>query len=433
MGLKFRILLNKKNYYIIPILLFSLIIRNYTMAKYGIGLSINSDDQGYIRSAIDFLHTGVLSYHITGLPTVHIMPGMTFFLALIFYFFGSGDLGLYIAKSVMMLLGCFSIYGVYLIGKYLHNVWTGLIAALILALSLPHIVIDNLILTESPFTVCLIYFIYFSILLANNQDKRIYFYLLLLFYIIGLFFRPTIGLIPLVLLVYFILKKYPRKLMIKQSILALGIIIVVLSPWWIRNYVQFNEFIPLSGGSGDPLLLGTFQGEGYPNHETYEEVFARANEISPIQDFYHVFKYEKIFAEERMQHWWDENPKSMIKSYLILKPILFWNFPFYWIEVFNISVTSVTYMHRLYLYLGIIGVFLGLLLLKYKRHEITLIILTLLYFTVLNSYYYAYSRYAITLLPLVYIGTALLITVSISNFYLLFNKINKITSNKSIE
>lgn len=49
--------------------------------------------------------------------------------------------------------------------------------------------------------------------------------------------------------------------MMKQAIISIGIGLIVLGPWWARNYIQFDKFIPLTAGAGNPLLLGTYQGK----------------------------------------------------------------------------------------------------------------------------------------------------------------------------
>lgn len=411
--MKIKILLGNNQYLIYIVLGLAFILRNYTMAKYGIGMTINSDDQGYINSAKDLLETGVFSYHQKGTPTVHIMPGFTILLATIFYFFGSADLGLYVTKTFMTLFGMASIYGIYLIGKYIYNVWTGLLSALIFSLSVPHIVTDNLVMTEAPFTACFIFFVYFSMLHAKFKLRK-HFYYLLAFYVICLFLRPTVALMPFVLLIYYLTKKYPWKLMIRHATIAFITLILLLTPWWIRNYIHFNDFIPLSGSSGDPLLLGTFQGEGYPNNESYDDVIVRVKEVMPVQDAYYELKYEGIFAKERMRAWWETNPSSMIKSYLILKPISFWKDTFYWIPIFNITGDFVTFFQKISLGIGFSGLLISLFSLKSKRSEIFFIFLFIIYFTVINSYYFAYARYNLPLMPFVYLGASILISSSIS-------------------
>lgn len=44
-------------------------------------------------------------------------------------------------------------------------------------------------------------------------------------------------------------------------------LLAFMLPWSVRNYKQFRAFIPTTYGIGNPLLLGTYQGEGYPTDE----------------------------------------------------------------------------------------------------------------------------------------------------------------------
>jgi hypothetical protein len=43
----------------------------------------------------------------------------------------------------------------------------------------------------------------------------------------------------------------------KTMVLSAGVAILVMSPWWIRNYLIFDRFIPLTTGSGGNFWLGT--------------------------------------------------------------------------------------------------------------------------------------------------------------------------------
>ena len=93
----------------------------------------------------------MLTYHDPTKPTIHIMPGQVFLLAGIFAIFGHGSLGVLCAKLVMITFGVLSIYMTYKIGTYILNPAVGLIAALLLSLYPPEVVVENLTLTESPY------------------------------------------------------------------------------------------------------------------------------------------------------------------------------------------------------------------------------------------------------------------------------------------
>ena len=76
------------------ILIIAFLLRVAALITYGLTLTLNSDDQAYIRSAVRFLETGMITYHIDEMfPTVHIMPGQPLLLAFIFLIFGTGDIG----------------------------------------------------------------------------------------------------------------------------------------------------------------------------------------------------------------------------------------------------------------------------------------------------------------------------------------------------
>ena len=160
--------------------------------------------------------------------------------------------------------------------------------------------------------------------------------MVLLFYFLSLYIRPTIALFPILLFLYLLLVKYPMRLMLKQLGVATIALLLVMSPWWIRNYVLFNEFIPLSGGAGNPLLLGTYQGKGFPS-ETMDSILKKIDEETKGQNIYYNMKEQEKVAKERIKEWISTNPKDYLYSLFVLKPKIFWETQFYWIEIFNIK------------------------------------------------------------------------------------------------
>lgn len=79
--------------------------------------------------------------------------------------------------------------------------------------------------------------------------------------------KANIALYPLFALVYLLVVKYDWKLLAKQCVVLAGIVLCFVVPWSIRNYVQFHAFVPLTYGAGNPTLLGTYQGEGFPSDD----------------------------------------------------------------------------------------------------------------------------------------------------------------------
>jgi 4-amino-4-deoxy-L-arabinose transferase-like glycosyltransferase len=72
---------------------------------------------------------------------------------------------------------------------------------------------------------------------------------------LGIYFRPLVALLPLVLgLVATPRPTWRRRLV--WAVLPTGVALLVLSPWTIRNYVEFHRFIPTRTGLGQAVYLG---------------------------------------------------------------------------------------------------------------------------------------------------------------------------------
>lgn len=419
-----------------------LILKILYLIKLGFSYSLNSDDASYIMSGITFLETGKIT--LLGTLTAQIMPGMTFLIAFMALIFGKGILLLASLKILWIILGTISV--IYFYKTVLLITKSKNISAFcsFFFLAFDYAWMDNLILTETPFLFLTILMFYFSIkysITKNNKD----FYIIIFYYILALMFRPTIGLFPIFLLIYLFLKGHNITNLSKKAIISFIILISVLTPWTIRNYINFNSFIPLTYGSGNPLLRGTYQGIGYPKDEmiNYEqEVDAK---LSPIMiknlslelsdpnyylQKYNLLKYEEIKAKYRMSLWWDENPKSMIISYLYHKPKIMIHSTFYWDNVFPYHEFIIQQFRRVetLLFISSIGIIL------YKRKylkEFIFIAATYFYQIALHSYTFAIGRYAQTLYFYKYLIIALGLKIIFDIYIKGVEKNGKVINNSS--
>ncbi len=401
------LVLNEKHL-TIALLILAFMVRWVVLLNHGTSLTLNSDDTGYVRSAINLLSSGKLTYHDPNEATVHIMPGMTFIISFVFLFFGSGTIGLYIVKLLFVFIGVMSVYGTKLLGEYFSKRKTvGYISALILALYVPQILTDNLLLTETPFTMFFIFCIYFTLKYFDTR-KRSDLVALTLLYICCLYLRPTIALYPAILFLFLLFRKFPVKLIFKHALISGGIVLICVMPWWVRNFVVFDEFIPLSGGAGNPLLLGTFQGIGYPAEKDLETIVRELDEKEHLS-WYNRFKEEESIAKDRLNHWWTKDRSAFLYSFLVLKPKLMWEYAFYWIEIYDFKANTIHKIHQTLLLLFSLGVVYNLFKNKQIRFHIFFIISILLYFTISYSSFYAFNRYNHSLMPIIIIGAAILL------------------------
>lgn len=395
----------QSHYWLALILAVGFVLRIGVIIKYGSDLSLNSDDMGYVKSALTLLETGMLTYHKAHMPTVHIMPGQSFLLAAIFLVFGKGSFGILMGKLIFISLATFNIFMVYKIGKLVGNKFIGLMSAAMLAVFIPQILTDNLFITETPFMAALFLLVYFSMKLADEPSNWKYFFVLMLSYLAVIMFKATFALYPVVLLVYFILKKYPLKIGLKQFGVAAILLLIVLGPWWARNYVQFGDFIPLTGGGGNPLLLGTYQGAGINYGDPYKDTLNGIKEQYPIeaQDAYFNLKVQNEIAKERIQIWWADDKESFLRTYLKIKPILQWDTQFYWIEIYGFSKTLINDIHKHIVDWAILSLF-AVLFMRHRWREYLLLVGIIFYNLGMNSVYYAFPRYNQPLMFILFIG-----------------------------
>ena len=384
----------KSHYWLLLIVLTGFLLRFGVIVNYGSEISLNSDDMGYVKSALTLLETGMLTYHSPDVPTVHIMPGQSFLLAFIFLLFGKGAFGLLMGKFIFILLGTINILIVYKIGKIIGNTFIGLMSAAMLAIFIPQVLTDNLFITETPFMLAFLLLVYYSIKLAHEPENWKFFFILMVSYFAAIMFKATIALYPVLLLLYFILKKYPIKIGLKQFGVAVVMMLLILGPWWARNYVQFGDFIPLTGGGGNPLLLGTYQGAGINYGKPYLETVQVVRDQYPLKGQYaHInLQIQNDIAKERINIWWADDKKSFLESYLKIKPIIQWKTQFYWIEIYDISKSLIQNIHQHIVNLSIFSILL-LVFMRHRWREYVLIVSIVFYNLILNSIYFAFPRY----------------------------------------
>lgn len=399
------------NWCILVVLIISLILHILALKELGFNYSLNSDDADYIKSGIVFLQTGKITMH--DVLSAQIMPGMTFLIAFMALIFGVGSKLIISLKILWLIMGLLTIYIVYKTIKLYSNQYIAAISCLFF-LAADYIWMDNLILTETPYILLFSLLIYHTLKLSIKANKKDY-VLIVIYYILAVFIRPTIGIFPIFLFVFLILKKYNFKLLIRQCIIAGIILLLCLIPWTYRNYKIFNHFIPLTYGTGNPLLLGTYQGSGYPTDEELDYVKNVDEKMSAEMKYYlqnpnkkdymtkyYSLEYDGLKAKYRMHEWWNKDKISMLKSYLIYKPLQNFDNYFYWDTIMGISGNQLNVVRKVEIILFVISSIL-IFINKKRIKEWLFLILTYGSQIAIYSYTFAFSRYAISMFFIRYI------------------------------
>lgn len=354
----------------------------------------NNDDVKYIRSAWTFMDTGMLTYHDTKEPTVYIMPGITFVLAFFMTIFGKAA-GIVAFRVFQVILQTLSLYLLFLIGRKVFNSRVALCACVIDLFFVAEYYAATLILTEVIFKFLLLLLLYLSIF-AITKRKTHYYILGGFIWGIACLFRPTIAAYPAVILVIWLIKRYPLRDMIKLTAVALVGFTLIMSPWWVRNYTVFDKFIPLTFSSGNPFLQGTYLNYDQTKDYTPYTIGRTAWETN---------QNEMDTGIYRLKTYGTKQPLHYILWYTLGKSWHFWNYPFYWKEILGVSFTRAGSFH----WLVLITAALGTVRLFKKRRESSLPFILLLvigYFNIIHLPYYTFSRYAFPVMPLVGILSA---------------------------
>jgi 4-amino-4-deoxy-L-arabinose transferase-like glycosyltransferase len=210
-----------------------------------------SDDLDYVALGKSILHEG--EYQLEGRLTAYRPPGYPMILAGIFASFGDSLLPVRVVQALADTVSCFLVF---LIGRRLFSLRVGLIAAGMFALFPAQILYVSVLMTETLFTTFLLLFLWLC------SDDEVSFRSGLLAGIVlgvGTLLRPTMLLMPLfVFSVRWIAGGDLRKN--ARALAVLGVsAFVVLTPWLVRNYRQFDR-VTLTSNTGVNFWMGNHAG-----------------------------------------------------------------------------------------------------------------------------------------------------------------------------
>lgn len=382
-------------------ILFSFLIKLALIHEYKNLLTLSSDDLNYFKSAVFFLKKGVFTFHNYNEPTVFITPVYPLFLAGILKICGYGLGGIQAVRVVQAAISCLSILFVFLISKEIFGQRVALLSAFLVSFYIPNVTTTGYLLTETLFVTLLYLLIYISIKFSGSPSF-IKFSILGIVLAVTTLCRPTIAMFPALLCVYLILyRKYNLIKLIKYNAVLAFSFLLILTPWWIRNYNEYGKFIPLSASSGNPMLQGTYiQYKQTPEEAVVYDLGKNALETDKI---------EVKIAKTRIVNGFKKNFWGYLKWYTLDKTGLFWVSPFYWKSVWNINYYMVLAYHWILL-TGFVGIFILLLNRFYKA---ILLISTVVYFNIVHCLYMTFDRYAFPLMPILAIFCSYFIVESI--------------------
>lgn len=379
---------------LLVIFLATLYLNLYTVIKYGNYFLMgrmdrqDNDDVRYIRTGMVLLEKGMLVDLDETKPTVAEMPGHGLMIATAFKIFGLAR-GVLAFRIIQSCLQALSILLVFLISKNIFKCSKAAITASILsAFYIPDVTSSGMILMEVTYKFIFLLLILVSIYALRTGQIR-YYAAGGLVWGLSCLIRPTLAAFPLVILALWIFLKYPVKEMVKLGLITVMVFVAVMSPWWVRNYLAFNTFIPFTMGGGNPFLQGT-----YINYDQSKDFMG----YFPGKTAAETDQIEMKVGIKRLQTYFKKQPLEYIKWYTYGKVKHMWRFPYYWKRIFNIPFNLVTYFHQAILVMGFVGVVMALR--SRNRIMASILGLSVIYFTVVHIPYYTFSRYAYPAMPM---------------------------------
>jgi len=353
----------------------------------------------YLDSARVLASTGTISF--AGVErSAYQMPGYAALMSLFFWIPASQLVRVFLIKVTLLATSVASIYVLYMIGRRVGGDRVGVFSAAFLTLSMAHIYTGTLTLSENPFMLGLLAMTLLVIRLADSPGWKPFACVLLAFCTTLYIKQAAVGFL-LPALAYLLVRGYPRALLLKQAAVGLAIGLLVLSPWWIRNYQVFGEFVPFTSFDGAPFFEGTFQRFQPYGTGAFDDM-ARLIEGKESTEVEHS-RILIAAGRQRLRVRWASDPVGLVVTYAVMKPAAAWLIPFYWDEVFGVNGFWVLRIH------AILSVF-GLVLLVWysmrsgSRAEFLLMLLNVLVITVGASYYLGLSRYVYPYVPFLYVA-----------------------------
>lgn len=326
------------------------------------------------------------------------MPGYPLFLAGV-QALGGGDRATVVLQALM---GALIVWTIYVIGKRISTA-TALLAATLAAFDPLSLGFSASVLTETPFTLCLVVSVWLCVRIVENkkglQAWRLWVALGVVWGV-GVYLRASAlwAIVPLSLAAAFFVQ-LPRRRMVAllvPPLISLALVFALLTPWVVRNYSIFHS---------RPFRMTTLEGISL-----YEAVYPDADG-GPKQDIINrdLPPDMKALGEAERNDEWNRRAWEYIRTdpvriakLAVLKIGRTWS-P--WFHAADFKAGPIQWLMALWyvplLALAILGLFGGM------RHDLLILLLIpISYFTAIHALFLGSVRYRVPLMPLVCIFAA---------------------------
>jgi 4-amino-4-deoxy-L-arabinose transferase-like glycosyltransferase len=286
----------------------------------------------------------------SGESNSYITPGYPVFLAGVYSVIQDPYLQITAVRLIQIAIGTLTpVFAFLFLRRIFRRNDIGIVTALLIAIYPPFVQAPVQLLTEVLAMATMLLYLW---LMTAALETRKWSHSVLagLIFAVQILIRPVMLPLAIVPFIYALATCYRGNIagLFKVGVqTAIGVLILML-PWWIRNYIVLDKLILTATGSANPLLAGT-----YPNMEHMFEDFKQAGYKSTEQSWY---------AKKRIIEGFTTQPLVFLKWYTIGKTKVMFQTPWLYQELyktppfygFNLA------FHPIVMWTGFVGMLVGL-------------------------------------------------------------------------
>ncbi|MBI3087434.1 MAG: glycosyltransferase family 39 protein [Candidatus Omnitrophica bacterium] len=261
-------------------------------------------------------------YSDLGQPTAWVMPGYPLFLAGIYAIAGHSYDAVRVVQAALGALNCVLVLW---IGRLLWNEPVGWLAGALCAIHPFLILAGTHLLTENLFLCLLVGMILFWVRFAASGRLRDLAGMALLCALATLT-RPVLVCFPAFFVVWLLARRRQSRL---RPLAALGVfsavLLIPLGVWAGRNYLVFDQFIPLATESGDAFYdsYHPVDGKVFGRRDDQDPVLQTANRLFPKPCGTQESARSRFLFQKGLQSIWGH--PAQVPRLLFLKAATFWS------------------------------------------------------------------------------------------------------------
>jgi len=280
------------------------------------------------RAAANIARAGEIGniYSNASGKSAHVSPLYPLFLGGLYWVFGWKTVAGRLAQELCAI--AVTMYGFALLPSVAQiaglSVFVGWVSAFVLAVLPVNLWLETCGSFEQPYSAVLLLGILFVFCRLRDEEWRRYYTILVAAVFLGIAALLSPNLLPagaLSILSEVVDPRGQRKRVVVASLVISCIVVVMLIPWTVRNYITFGSFIPFRSNFGLELAIGNSPGANGKTFATFDEKrenpsilkhpFTSAGELTHLQEIGEIaYMREKLSSALQ---WMRTNPGKTLE------------------------------------------------------------------------------------------------------------------------